>query len=90
MGFRALVSRRPAIQTMGRLTLTPAGLSPAEHTSLTGHTTERADFPHPTLRLASSQGPRRGPRCTRLRCGTRAAARRRPLAQGPLNMSAKV
>jgi hypothetical protein len=26
-----------------------------------GHTTGRADFPHPAFRLASSQGPRRGP-----------------------------
>ena len=34
IGFRALVSRRPAIQTTGRLTFAPAGLSPAEHTSL--------------------------------------------------------
>jgi hypothetical protein len=34
MGFRVLVSRHPAIQTTGLLTLAPAGLSPAEHTSL--------------------------------------------------------
>ena len=33
-GFRMLVSRHPAIQATGRLTLTPAGLSPAEHASL--------------------------------------------------------
>src|SRR5215469_14415280 len=31
---RLLLSRRPAIQTTGRLTFAPAGLSPAEHTSL--------------------------------------------------------
>jgi hypothetical protein len=29
-----LVSRHPAIQTTGLLTLAPAGLSPAEHASL--------------------------------------------------------
>jgi len=27
--------------------------------AFTGHTTGRADFPHPALRLASCQGPRR-------------------------------
>ena len=34
MGFRILVSLHLAIQTTGLLTLAPAGLSPAEHTSL--------------------------------------------------------
>src|SRR5208337_2940075 len=34
IGFRVLVSRHPAIQTTGPLTLAPAGLSPAEHASL--------------------------------------------------------
>ena len=34
IGFKTLVSRRPAIQTTGRLTFAPTGLSPAEHTSL--------------------------------------------------------
>jgi hypothetical protein len=34
MGFRILVSLHPAIQTTGLLTFAPAGLSPAEHTSL--------------------------------------------------------
>jgi hypothetical protein len=34
MGFRVLVSRHPAIQATGRLTVAPAGLPPAEHTSL--------------------------------------------------------
>jgi hypothetical protein len=34
IGFRVLVSLHPAIQTTGLLTLAPAGLSPAEHTSL--------------------------------------------------------
>src|SRR5664280_507497 len=34
MGFRVLVSLHPAIQATGRLTFAPAGLIPAEHTSL--------------------------------------------------------
>src|SRR5260221_4398588 len=34
IGVRGLVSLHPAIQTTGLLTLAPAGLSPAEHTSL--------------------------------------------------------
>src|SRR6185503_13135070 len=34
IGFRVLVSLHPAIQTTGLLTFAPAGLSPAEHTSL--------------------------------------------------------
>ena len=34
MGFRVSVSLHPAIQATGRLTVTPAGLIPAEHTSL--------------------------------------------------------
>src|SRR5262249_42568608 len=34
IGFRVLVSRHSAIQTTGLLTLAPAGLSPAEHTSI--------------------------------------------------------
>src|SRR5215467_14754025 len=34
IGFRSSVSFPPAIQATGLLTLTPAGLPPAEHTSL--------------------------------------------------------
>ena len=34
MGFKVLVSLHPAIQATGRLTFAPAGLIPAEHTSL--------------------------------------------------------
>ena len=34
IGFRILVSPRPAIQATGLLTLAPAGLPPAEHASL--------------------------------------------------------
>jgi len=34
MGFRASVSRRPAIRVTGLLALAPAGLPPAEHVSL--------------------------------------------------------
>ncbi len=39
MGFRVSVSLHPAIQATGRLTFAPAGLTPAEHTSL--HWTHR-------------------------------------------------
>jgi len=34
MGFRYSVSLLPAIQAMGLLAFTPAGLTPAEHASL--------------------------------------------------------
>ena len=34
MGFRALVSRRPAIQATGRLAVAPVGLPPTEHVCL--------------------------------------------------------
>jgi hypothetical protein len=34
IGFDTLVSRSAAIQTTGFLTVTPAGLTPAEHASL--------------------------------------------------------
>ena len=34
MGFKVSVSLHPAIQATGRLTFAPAGLIPAEHTSL--------------------------------------------------------
>jgi transposase InsO family protein len=34
IGFRILISLHPAIRTTGRLTFSPAGLPPAEHTSL--------------------------------------------------------
>jgi hypothetical protein len=40
-----LVSRHPAIQTTGRLTFAPAGLSPAEHTSLYWTHFRTAGFP---------------------------------------------
>ena len=45
IGFRILVSRHPAIQTTGRLTFAPAGLSPAEHTSLYWTHFRTAGFP---------------------------------------------
>ena len=45
MGFRILVSLHPAIQTTGLLTLAPAGLSPAEHTSLYWTHFRTAGFP---------------------------------------------
>src|SRR5207245_150496 len=34
MGFRAWVSRRPAIQATGRLAIAPVGLPPTEHVCL--------------------------------------------------------
>jgi hypothetical protein len=40
MGFRVSVSLHPAIQATGRLTFAPAGLIPAEHTSLPWRTNE--------------------------------------------------
>ena len=45
IGFRTLVSRHPAIRTTGRLTFAPAGLSPAEHTSLYWTHSRTARFP---------------------------------------------
>jgi hypothetical protein len=45
IGFRILVSRHPAIQTTGRLTFAPAGLSPAEHTSFYWTHFRTAGFP---------------------------------------------
>jgi hypothetical protein len=50
MGFRILVSLHPAIQTTGLLTLTPAGLSPAEHTSL--YWTHNQDMQISRIRLS--------------------------------------
>ena len=49
MGFRNSVSLLPAIQATGFLIVAPAGLSPAEQAAFAGHTTGRADFPHPAL-----------------------------------------
>jgi hypothetical protein len=40
MGFRTSVSFRPAIQATGLLALAPAGLTPAEHISVTLDTRE--------------------------------------------------
>jgi hypothetical protein len=45
IGFRILISLHPAIQTTGRLTFAPAGLPPAEHTSLTWTHFRTAGFP---------------------------------------------
>src|SRR5664280_3530409 len=45
MGFRVLVSLHPAIQATGRLTLAPAGLPPAEHTSLHWTHNRTCSFP---------------------------------------------
>ena len=62
MGFRILVSLHPAIQTTGLLTLAPAGLSPAEHTSLYWTHSRTARFPGSGLKpwLSSEGLPRFG------------------------------
>jgi hypothetical protein len=54
MGFRVLVSLHPAIQATGRLTFAPAGLIPAEHTSLrwTHKQTHLSGIPRMTPKLA--------------------------------------
>ena len=45
IGFKVLVSRHPAIQTTGLLTVAPAGLSPAEHASLCWTHNRAGGFP---------------------------------------------
>ena len=45
IGFRILISLHPAIQTTGRLTFAPAGLPPAEHTSLNWTHFRTVSFP---------------------------------------------
>ena len=58
IGFRILVSRYPAIQTTGLLTIAPAGLSPAEHTSLPWshfHTKAWSSFAPPPCRMPLGQ-----------------------------------
>ena len=57
--FRALRSRHPAIRTTGLLTFAPAGLSPAEHTSV--YWLQHPDVPISGIRLVwgfSCQGGR--------------------------------
>src|SRR5450830_538907 len=49
MGFRVLVSLHPAIQATGPLTLAPAGLPPAEHTSLCWTHNAACGFPRTAL-----------------------------------------
>ncbi len=57
IGFRILISLHPAIQTTGRLTFAPAGLPPAEHTSLDWTHFRTAGFPSTTGRLAFQAVP---------------------------------
>jgi hypothetical protein len=45
IGFRILISLHPAIQTTGRLIFAPAGLPPAEHTSLNWTHFRTSSFP---------------------------------------------
>ena len=61
IGFRILISLHPAIQTTGRLTFAPAGLPPAEHTSLNWTHSRTARFPGSGLKpRLSSVGLSRG------------------------------
>src|SRR5208337_2505201 len=55
IGFRVLVSRHPAIQTTGLLTLAPAGLSPAEHASLRWTHNRTCRFPASGSRTKTSR-----------------------------------
>ncbi len=60
ISFRTLVSRRPVIQTTGLLTFAPAGLPPAEHTSLHWshfHAKACVRFTPPIRRPSSAQWP---------------------------------
>ena len=56
IGFRILISLHPAIQTTGRLTFSPAGLPPAEHTSLTWTHFRTAGFPRYGWKAGFSDG----------------------------------
>ena len=56
IGFRILVSHHPAIQTTGRLTFAPAGLSPAEHTSFFWTHFRTAGFPQYGWKAGLSDG----------------------------------
>ncbi len=57
IGFRILISLHPAIQTTGRLTFAPAGLPPAEHTSLNWTHFRTAGFPRYGWKAGFSDGP---------------------------------
>jgi hypothetical protein len=54
IGFRILISLHPAIQTTGRLTFAPAGLPPAEHTSLNWTHFRTVGFPQSGFRAGLS------------------------------------
>src|SRR6266851_843548 len=56
IGFRILISLHPAIQTTGRLTFAPAGLPPAEHTSLDWTHFRTAGFPQYGWKVGISRG----------------------------------
>ena len=62
IGFRILISLHPAIQTTGRLTFAPAGLPPAEHTSLNWTHFRTAGFPRYGWKAGFQMGPSRLPR----------------------------
>jgi hypothetical protein len=56
IGFRILISLHPAIQTTGLLTFAPAGLPPAEHTSLNWTHFRTAGFPQYGWKAGISDG----------------------------------
>jgi len=61
IGFRILISLHPAIQTTGRLTFAPAGLPPAEHTSLNWTHFRTAGLPRYGWKAGYQMGPSRLP-----------------------------
>ena len=63
MGFRVSVSLHPAIQATGRLTFAPAGLIPAEHTSLHWtHKRSHLSREHPKTSFRQIEANRRNTR----------------------------
>jgi hypothetical protein len=80
IGFRILISLHPAIQTTGRLTFAPAGLPPAEHTSLNWTHFRTAGFPRYGWKAGFPSGAFLGDRRLKL---LPACAVRRPVCIRP-------
>src|SRR5262249_53913769 len=77
MGFQdfgSFRSRHPAIRTTGLLTFAPAGLPPAEHTSVTGRNNRRSRFPE----YGSPTGFTARPTAGQVGAGVLGTARRGP------------
>ena len=80
MGFRALVSRHPAIQATGRLAVAPVGLPPTEHVCLLWtHTSSTTTVPERTSR--STRTPRSRDSWS---TSTKAGSSRRPWSAGSI------